>query len=287
MPAQTTLRSKMKVADGTKLQIKLPSDSVYTDLGVVSGDTNITLEWDDFQEESANAGVSDKYIKNPKANGSFTLQQLDYDNISKLSSGLMEKVTTAASANTSIPDQDIDEGWEDNVRYELIMYTSSTDDTKLKMATQPVLTSVTLNHETPEVLAEDTDYVVCQDPDSFSGWSIQFISGNMGTESPTSYSITIDYGSNTPVARSTYHIGTSTQLLTSFDIKLEHTDANSLVYGVEIYECYSNSGSLVFMFKSAAESGFNEMPFSFTGVVDISRDSGRQLMAVYEDTGAI
>ena len=88
--AQTNLTSNMQVADGTKLMIKLPSDAEYTDIGVVDGDVQVALEWEDFQEESANAGTLAKYIKNPKANGSFTLRELNYDNISKMSSGLME-----------------------------------------------------------------------------------------------------------------------------------------------------------------------------------------------------
>ena len=36
MPIQTENRSYMKIADGTKLMIKLPSEGSYTDLGVVT-----------------------------------------------------------------------------------------------------------------------------------------------------------------------------------------------------------------------------------------------------------
>ena len=40
------------------------------------------------------------------------------------------------------------------------------------------------------------------------------------------------------------------------------------------------------MFKSAAESAYNSMPFNCTGILDTSRSAGDQLMNVYEDTGA-
>ena len=287
MPNQTTLRNKMKVADGTKLSIILPSESSYTDIGVVTGDTNISLEWDDFQEESANAGLSDKYVKNPKANGSFELQQLEYDNISRLASGLMTKSVTLGSAVSTIPDQTISAGWTDQTQYDLIAYTSSTDTTKLKFSAKPVLTSVKLDPDsTEEVLLENTEYIITENSESASGYSIQFIGTAMTLDDETDYAIEIVYGTNTPVARNSYTIGTSTQHLNSFNIKIEHTDTNGLVYGVEIYECYTNSGSLQFMFKSAAESGFNSMPFNFTGIVDTSRASGDQLMVVYEDVGA-
>jgi len=278
----------MQVADGTKLMIKLSSAEEYTDIGVVDGDVQVALEWEDFQEESANAGTLAKYIKNPKANGSFTLRELNYDNISSLSSGLMEKVTTAASPTSAIPNQTIAAGWADQTQYNLIAYTSSTDNTKLKLSAKPSLTSVTLDPgTTDEELVENTEYIITENSESVSGYSIQFIGTAMTLADETAYAIEIVYGTNTPVSRETYHIGTITQELTSFDMKLEHTDTAGLIYGTNIYECYSNSGSLVFMFKSAAESSYNEMPFSFTGVCDISRDNGRQLMSVYKDVGAI
>lgn len=285
--AQTTLRSYMKVNDGTKVSIKLPSDVAYTDLGVIKEGVNIVLEYDEVQEESGNAGSSDLYVKNPKAKGDFTLQNLNLDNVSKLASGMMTKVTTAASATTDIPDQTIATGWADQTRYSLVCETSSTDDTKLKLSAKPTLTSVTLDPDSAaEVLVENTEYIITEDSDSVSGYAIQFISTAMATGSPTTLTIEIVYGSNTPVSRDTYHIGSSVQKLTSFAIKLEHTDSAGLIYGREIHECYTNSGSLAFSINSAADDGFNEMPFNFTGVLNTSLTDGRQLMSVYEDAGA-
>ena len=286
MPEQTDLRTYMKVADGTKLSIKVSGESVYTDLGVVTGDTNVSLEWDEFQEESANAGKSPMYVKNPRAVFNFELQNLNRDNVSKLASGVMTKTTTSASPNSSIPDQDIASGWTDEQTFDLIMYTSSSDNTKLKMATQPVLTTVTADPSgTPEVLAEGTDYFVIEDNDSASGWRIGFIPANWGTASEGD-AVEIVYGTNTPVARDTYAIGQSVQELTDFNLKLEHTDDNSLAYGCELYKCYAKSGAIQLMFRSAAESGYNSMPFNGEGILDISRDAGDQLMNIWEDSGA-
>lgn len=288
MPAQTTLRNKMRVADGTRVMIKVEDESVYTDLGVVLGDVDITLNWDEFQEESNNAGKSDMIAKNPTATGSFNLQQLDMDNISRLASGLMEKVTTTAAATSAIPDQVFAVGWAAGERYPIVAYTSTSDDTKLKLSTAPVFDAVTLDlGGTPEVLGAGTDYVISEDSEAVSGYSIQFIPGNMSTISPLTFAITAEFGSNTPVSRETFHIGTSTKTLVSFSLKLEHTDSAGLVYGNEIHKCFSNSGSIVYMFKSAAESGHNEMPIAFTGVLDTSLTDGRQLMSSYSDVGAV
>ena len=285
MPAQTTERRYMKIADGTKIEVKLPSEETYTDLGVVTGDVNIAIEHGEVQEESANAGKSDLYAKNPTVKGDFILQNLNLANVSKLASGMMTKVTTAATANTDAPDQVIAAGWTDNTSYEIKLETSATDDTLLKLDSAPVFTSVKLGAG-EEALVEDTEYVVAADSNSFSGWSIQFMGDNMTLESEHEAAITLDFGSNVPVGRDTYHIGTSVQKLTSFALRLVHTDSDDLTYGREIHECYSNSGSLAFGIKSAAEDGFNEMPFNFTGVLSTSLTNGRQLMSVYEDTGA-
>jgi len=277
----------MKVADGTKLSIKVSGEETYTDLGVTTGDTVVTLEWDEFQEESANAGKSPMYVKNPRATFSFDLQNLDKDNVSRLASGLMTKTTTPAEENSSIPDQTIAAGWDDAEIHDLIMYTSSSDNTKLKMATKPVLTSVTLDPGTAdEALTEGSDYMVVEKSDSASGWGITFYSANMVLENPKIYTIGINYGTNTPMARDTYTLGESVRELTDFNLKLEHTDENDKAYGAELYKCYAKSGALQFMFKSAAESGFNSMPFNGEGVLDTSRSAGDQLMNVYEDAGA-
>jgi len=286
MPIQTTLRDYMKIADGTKIQVKISGGS-YTDIGVVTGDTNATLEYDEFQEESANAGKSNLYVKNPTISGAFTLQNLNHENIANLASGLMTQVDTAASANSSIPNQTISASWSDNTAYELVMETSATDDTKLKMSVKPTLTSVTLDPgDTAEALVEDTEYLIIEDAESYSGYSIVFMSDNMTLEDPTDYTIQIVYGENTPVARSTFHVGTSVQQLAPFSIKMVHEDSDELEYGIEIYECYTLSGSIQYMFKSAAESAFNEMPFSFRGVLDTDLTNGRQLYNYWEDTGA-
>lgn len=293
MPAQTTERSYMKVPDGCKISVKAYGDVSYTDIGVVKGSTKLALQWKELQEESANAGKSDLYVKDPTVDGSFTLQNLNLANVSKMASGLFNLVATAGSALTSIVDQVVAAGWDDNIKYPLIMKTSATDDTLVKMAVKPTLTSVTLSvGSSPETLTEigagaAGDYMIIADANSVSGWSIAFNSAGITKGSPKTYAITIVYGSNTPVARSTYHIGTTVKAVTSFAMLLEHTDSAGKIRGREVHKCYVKPGSLNFDFKGADEDGFEEMAFTFQGVLDTSLTDERQLMSVYEDTGAI
>lgn len=287
MGAQTTLKSYVYFPDGAKVEIKASGDVSWTDLGAINSDVASTLEWTENQVETANAGKLDKQIKDMVMKGSFTLINLDPAGVNKMSGGLFTSVQTLASANTSIPDQVIAANWNDNVKYELVMYTSSSDSTKLKMNTKPTLTSVTLDAAgTPEVLTENNDYVVVADTGSVSGYSIQFISANMSTGTPKTKAITIDYGSNTPVASTTVYAGTTTATLTAYALKFTHTDSASKARSLELYSVDTDSGGFQFNFKGATSDGVEEMPLAFTAKIDTTKTDGRQLFAWTVDEGA-
>lgn len=277
----------MYFPDGAKVEIMAAGDVSYTDLGAINSAVTATLNWTENQIETANAGKTVKQIKEMQIEGGFTLINLNPVGVDKLGGGLFTKVDTAGSAVTTIPDQIIAANWNDNVKYELVMYTSSTDSTKLRTTAKPTLTSVTLDAAgTPETLTENNDYVVVADTGSYSGWSIQFISANMSTGTPKAKAITIDYGSNTPVASTTLYAGSSTELLTAYAMKITHTDDNSLTRTLELYSVDPNSGGFQFNFKGANEDGLEEMPLTYMAKIDTSKTSGRQLMAFTVDNGA-
>ena len=287
MPVQTTHTEYMYFPDGAKVEIMAAGDVSYTDLGAINSAVTATLNWTENQIETANAGKTVKQIKEMQIEGGFTLINLNPVGVDKLGGGLFTKVDTPASAVTTIPDQIIAANWNDNVKYELVMYTSSTDSTKLRTTAKPTLTSVTLDAAgTPETLTENNDYVVVADTGSYSGWSIQFISANMSTGTPKAKAITIDYGSNTPVASTTLYAGSSTELLSAYAMKISHTDDNSLTRTLELYSVDPNSGGFQFNFKGANEDGLEEMPLTYMAKIDSSKTSGRQLMAFSVDNGA-
>jgi len=286
MPAQTTLTDYIYFPDGAQVLIDTAGLGSYTDLGAISSSVTATLNYDINQFETANAGKLERQIKNMTLAGAFTLINLNMANIVSMGGGLFTSADTAGSELSAIPDQTIAASWTDNKLYPLDMETTSTDDTKLRMSTQPVLTSVTLNHATPEVLVEDTDYVVVADANSYSGWSFQFISGNMNSAAPTTYSITVDYGANTPVASTTLYCGSSTATLTAYAMKIKHTDSNSKVRELDLFSVDMDSGAFAFSFKGATEDGVEELPLVFTAKVDPDRVDGRQLMSFKVDTDA-
>lgn len=296
MPNQTTLATHspyMRVADGCACYIQGPDDVAYTDLGVTKGGSKIIFKGKKFQEQTGNAGKTALYIKEQEVTFEIILKSVNMATVTKSLSGLITSVATPASENSSIPNQTIAAGWADNTRYELIALTSSSDSTKLKLPTKPTLTAVTIATDTtPETLTEwsasaSGDYTVVRDAGFVSGWAIIFNSASMAVSDPTTRVITIDWGANTPTARTTYYTGTTIAELEAFKMKFEHTDSASKVQGRELYKCYINPDSIDFSFKGQDEEGFNEMTFSGSGTIDTTLTDGRQLMSIYEDTGAV
>jgi len=292
MPVQTTITDYIWFPDGAKVSVMAAGEVSYTDLGAIEQGVTATLNYDESQIETGNAGKLAKRIKNMTIAGAFNLINLDPANMVRLGGGLFTSSTTAASANSTIPNQVIAAGWDDKIKYELVCYESSSDSTKLKLSAAPTITSVTLDAGgTPETLtawaaAASGDYTIVADADSYSGYSIIFNSASMATASPKTLAITIDYGTNTPIAKTTVHCGSSGATLAAYAMKITHTDSSSLVRELELYSVDANTGGFAFNFKGANEDGVETLPLTFTAKLDSSKTDGRQLFAFSVDNGA-
>jgi hypothetical protein len=281
--AQTT-KSHFIYPDGCKLEVKASGDSTYTELGTVMSTVANTFEFDENQTETANYGLTEKQVNNMKVSGSFELASWDPTAMAKISGGLLTKTTTAASPISTIPDQTVATGWVDKTVYPLTLLTSSSDSTPLKMTTAPTLTSVTLDAGTPEVLVADTEYFIIPDTNSFSGYSIMFNESAMSTSSPTTYTITIVYGTNTPVATETLSAGASQVVLSSYEFRFTHTDPDtSAAYSLTLFKVDPNSGFFQFNFKGANEDGLSTIPVTYMARSDTSKTSGQQLLQWVQD----
>lgn len=287
MPTQTSKKGNIYFPDGAQVALKATGESVFTDVGVILSAVTATLNYDTNEVETANAGKLNRQIRNMTLAGSYTLGNLEPDSITRMSGGIITQVTTDGTAISTIPTQTVTAGWADNTRYPLIMQTSSSDDTEIRTQTKPTLTSVTLDPSgTPETLAENVEYVIVEDGSSYSGWSIQFISANMSTGSPTTFTIDIVYGTNTPIASETLYAGSSTVIMNAVAMQITHTDDNGKIRRLVVNSTDIDSGGLAFGFKGANEDGIEEMALSFTGKVDSSLTSGRQLMSMIIEDGA-
>jgi hypothetical protein len=188
-----------------------------------------------------------------------------------LAAGFTNQVFVGFVANTKIP---------------LVAIVTATG-LPIKFSAAPVITSVTGSGTGASgVLAANNDYTVVVDASSASGYSIVLNTAGTATVAITE-TITIVWGNNTPIARTTLTAGSSTKILTAYAIKFTHTDSAGLVRSLEIFSANTNSGGFAFGFGGANEDGLEEMPITFTGSVDTSLTDGAQLLTYIEDVGAV
>jgi hypothetical protein len=171
MPAQTTLTGNIYFPDGAKAQVKALGDGSYSDLGALSSAIGVTLNYEENQVVTANAGKLDKQIRNMTVDGSFTLINLNPTTIEKLGGGLFERVVTAGSSVTTIDDQVIPaDGATALTPYNLELI--ETGGGALRVASALVIDSV--SGVTDGALTAGTGYNIIDDADSPSGKSIVF-----------------------------------------------------------------------------------------------------------------
>jgi len=291
MPSQTTHKEYVFIPDGCAVLAKKANESSFTDLGVVMGNCEAALSWAETKREYANA-EADMGVKDMIIEGSFELGNLNPDNIDRIGMGIFTKETIAAAPNTAIPVQDISAGWEDNVKYELVMYNSATGNVKIHMATKPIITTVKLAPAgVDETLTEigaaaSGDYMIVKDSNSYSGWSIIFNSAGMSVGSPKTLPIRITYGTNIPIASTTLFAGSNSVTLDGYLLQFKHTDSAALNRILDLFNVYTKSGGFKFSFKPVTDTGIETMPISFTAKLDTTRIDGKQLMAWTYETGA-
>jgi hypothetical protein len=285
MPIQTTQTGYVKFKDGAKVEVK-KAGGAYVDIGALGGDISLSLEYTENVVESANAGTLLKQIKQMKANGSFPLININPTNLEALGGGLFTQTNTAGSQilAAAFTDQAFT-GFVANTKIPLVAIETATG-LPIKFSAAPTITSVTGSGTGASgVLAANDDYTVIVDASSASGYSMVLNTAGSATVAITE-TITIVYGNNTPVARTTLSAGNSTKVLTAYSIKFTHTDSASKIRSLEIFSANTNSGGFVFNFGGANSDGVEEMPISFTGSIDTTLTDGAQLLAYIEDVGA-
>ena len=273
MPVQTTKTSNVYLPDGAKVSVKGANDADYLDLGAINSAVTATLNYDENQVETANAGKLDKQIRNMTIAGGFTLINLEPAGVDRLGGGMFTTVETAGTTVSSgIENQVIASGWTDKSIIPLVLDNGSTH----KLTAAPTITSVTGSVD--GALTANDDYSIVPDSNSGSGYSIVLnLAG--GTLTTVSQTVTIVYASFVPVASTTVYAGASTATLSSYAMRITHTDDNGNIRQLELYSVDPNSGGFQFNFKGANEDGVEEMPLTFTAKLDTSKTSGRQLMA--------
>jgi hypothetical protein len=281
MPVQTTKTSNIYFPDGAKVSVQPGQTGAWFDVGAINSPVTAVLNWDENQVETANAGKTEKQIRNMTIEGGFTLINLEPEGVEKLGGGVFTRTTVAATEVTAFTNQSI-ATFVANRKIPLTPVVTATG-LAFKFNAAPVLTSVTAS--TSGVLAANNDYTIVQD-DCPSGYSIVFNTAGTATVA-TSETVVIVFGANTPAGSEVVYAGASTAVLTAYAMKITHTDDNNKVRQLELFSVDPNSGGFTFGFKGANEDGLEEMPLTFISKIDTTRTTGRQLMAWTVESGAM
>ena len=171
------------------------SSGAYTK-SVFTNAASFSYTPDVFEQEFDDTGVAFDAIGKENGEISFAFGKVfDLDFMSSLSGGLFTKTVTAGSA-TACDNQVIAAGWTDKapMPFELIVTSSGVN---AQADGEPALTSVT--GDSSGALAEDDDYTIIPDANSFSGYSIVLNSAGTATVATTEI-VTIVYNSPVLVA---------------------------------------------------------------------------------------
>jgi hypothetical protein len=283
MPTQTTKKGYLSYPDGGKVSVKKTAAGPWLDVGAIIGSLNFTLNYTENQTQLANAGKTDRQIRDMVIAGGFTLVNTDPEVLEYLSGGMFTIDTQTGSLVSSIEDQVIADGDAVN-KQPVPLHLVETGANPLKLSAEPTITSVTGSVDS--ALAENDDYTIIKDLNSSSGYSIVFNTAGT-TLSTMAQDFTIVYASATPIAGDTLHAGTSTLIQNAYGLKIEHRNSDAVIdNSFEVYAANTDSGGFVFGYKGADEDGLNEMPISFTGDLDTTRADGKQLFNHYRKASA-
>jgi len=270
----------VQIPDGAKVEIN--DGSGFVDVGAFNSDVTATLNYEINVISSSNADIIKRVGRNMSMEWSGTLINLNPTGVGKFSGGLLTTESTSGGAITTAVDQTIAANWTDMASIPFAA-TDPTTGVALRFAAAPTLTSV--DGDTTAALVVNDDYFIQADENSFSGYSI--LLNTNGTKSvATTEVITIDYASITPIEKVTLYGGASTFEFVAYEMRLTHTDDNSLIRRLNLPKVTPNSGGFQFNFKSATSDGSEEMPITCTADLDTSLTNGKQLFSWEVETGA-
>lgn len=276
MPVQTN-KKNVNLADGCKVSVKASESADFLDLGVMEGDCVASLQYDEERKEWANA-APDVTRSNFRMEGSFTLANLDFDGLSEISNGMIERVVTAATPVTAF-DAQVIAGFTANVKQELVAVVTATGE-PIRFSAAPDITSIKDDESVQNTLVENDDYFIIADSNAASGYSIMFTDEGSNNIDPTA-NLTITFGTNAPIASETLYCGTSTFEAQPYAMRIQHFNtAGAVDYQLDLYNAYTSPGSYNFGLKGADTGGYDTMEISFSVELDESKTDGRQLFAV-------
>lgn len=302
MPTQTSRKSNIFYPDGARVSVKMKNDPNWYDVGAIGSAVTNTINWTESTYETANAGKLDKKVSAMEISGGFTLINLDPVGIGKMGGGLFD-IETIKAEPTEFEDVNLPAGIKESESYALpLMYHQlecglEPDPIDAPLTHKPKFTVYKVDESTtPVTKTEIPEYDDSDPEDIVEGWILErdsfdgLYSIKFSEDQDANLPILIEFDGtateNTPVARTVVNAGSSSVVMEPFAMKIDHTDDNGKHRTLELYSVSSNTGGFQFNFKGANEDGVEEMPLTYTAILDTTRLSKRQLMSFAVEEGA-
>ena len=233
-------------------------------VGVLPEDAEATIgvTYDAVEVKGSKNEDVQRFYKNAKAEGKFTIYQILLENLAKFAKGFMT-VETVAGSEVSGEAQVIAAGWT-NLRLYHLKGQNAT-----KAAPTIVISGAT----------EGEDYFLVQGADD--DWYIYFdTSGAGGLSTENAISIANTY---TPAASKTAHMGSASVVVTPQVVRFLKT-INGKKFQATMWSA-ANTAGLSFSFPASSQDKPASIDVTLAGGLDTTRDSGKQLMEIVDELG--
>jgi len=270
MPVQT-IKTANKTSDGVSMEVSTDAGSSWIDCGVMMDGYEWTYEYTANEVELGNAENPDAVAKNLKATISpSALATWDSSVMEDLSSGLMSRTAIAGTPVAGATQTVTSGNW--NFDSGILL------DGQNSSGLVPTINSVTGSVDGAGA-ADDWTTVKAQ-----GGWMLVPLDGTNFTTETQDLVIDYDY---TPASGSYLYSGTSSKILTPYQVKFTHyTDSifSAFDYQHIFYRVSIPSGGIS-MTKSGSLSGndYDTWTISFSAQIDSGYTDGRQLFRLYQN----
>jgi len=278
MPIQTKKKANIYFPDGARVLVKASAtDTNWYDLGAINSAINATLNWDEVEIETANAGALDTRINNMTVAGDFTLINLNAEGVGKLGGGMFNiqsvrpvvsesGASTIALSSMALPVA----GMESGVLYGFDLVDALGNTYAIDGDVTDLVTSV---YQT-DASGTSTTWASA----SYSVYNDGIIFNSAISAAAGDFTIEFGYLSASESGKA-ISAGSSTLVLKAFAMRIEHEDDTGKIdRSLDLYAVNSQSGGFQFNFKGANEDGIEEMPLSFTARLDSNRNDKNQLL---------
>ena len=241
------------------------NEDSLVDIGVIPEDTDTSLSIT-YEVQTVMGSKREKvleYVRNMAAEGTSAIYQVNLKLLNELFGGVMD-ISESAGAEVPSATYKIAKGYSKETIYTLPGQNAD--------GTAQTISKV---NDGTEDLTADVDYVQVKGADG--RWGIMLLSGATATEELT---VTYAY---TPTAYVDAFMGDSVRQITSKMIRFSK-EYGGKKFWIDLFSAKATNGLQIGFPASSADTPMS-IPLTITGELDVTRDSGKQLLRIHDEIG--